>query len=84
MWVCFVRWLDHRGDWCNFVDREYAAMKDYSESILEVDRLRKEIHHAALGKQWWKASALTNDLLVAVSELKVEFHERQKDQNGKL
>jgi hypothetical protein len=84
MWVCFVRWLDHRNHWCNFVDRECAVMKDYSESILEVDRLRKEIHHAALGKQWWKASALTNDLLVAVSELKVEFHERQKDQNGKL
>jgi len=59
-------------------------MKDYSESILEVDRLRKEIHHAALGKQWWKASALINDLLVAVSELKVEFHKRQRDQNGKL
>jgi len=59
-------------------------MKDYSESILEVDRLRKAIHHAALGKEWWKASALTNDLLVAVSELKLEFHERQKDQNGTL
>jgi hypothetical protein len=59
-------------------------MKDYSESILEVDRLRKEIHHAASLKQWWKASALTTDLLVAVSEMKVEFHERQKDQNGKL
>jgi hypothetical protein len=59
-------------------------MKDYSESILEVDRLRKEIHHAALGKQWWKASALTTDLLVAVSEMKVEFHELQKEQNGKL
>jgi hypothetical protein len=59
-------------------------MKDYSESILEVDRLRKAIHQAALGKQWWKASSLTNDLLVAVSELKVEFHELQKVQNGKL
>lgn len=59
-------------------------MKDYSESILEVDKLRKEIHNATLAKQWWKASALTNDLLVAVAELKIEFHEKQKDQNGKL
>jgi len=59
-------------------------MKDYSESILEVDRIRKAIHTAALSQQWWKASALTNDLLVAVSEMKVEFHELQKEQNGKL
>ena len=74
----------HCHHWRVTLDWENIDMKDYSESILEVDRLRKEIHHAALGKQWWKASALTNDLLVAVSELKVEFHERQKDQNGKL
>tara|TARA_R110002126_G_C10067285_1_gene462288 strand:+ start:119 stop:298 length:180 start_codon:yes stop_codon:yes gene_type:complete len=59
-------------------------MIDYSESILEVDRLRKEIHQAALNKQWWKANAYTNDLLVAVAQLNMYFYSHMKEQNGKL
>jgi hypothetical protein len=59
-------------------------MKDYSESILEVDRIRKAIHAAALSQQWWKADALTNDLLVAVSELKVDLYKRKRETDGKL
>ena len=59
-------------------------MKDYSESILEIDRLRKVIHAAALSQQWWKADALTNDLLVAVAELKVDLYKRKRDADGKL
>lgn len=59
-------------------------MKDYSESILEIDRIRKAIHTAALSQQWWKADALTNDLLVAVSELKVDLYKRKRETDGKL
>ena len=59
-------------------------MKDYSESILEVDRIRKAIHTAALSQQWWKADALTNDLLVAVSELRVDLYKRKRETDGKL
>ena len=59
-------------------------MKDYSESILEIDRIRKAIHTAALSQQWWKADALTNDLLVAVSELKADLKKCKKEHDGKL
>lgn len=59
-------------------------MKDYSESILEIDRLRKAIHTAALSQQWCKADALTNDLLVSVAELKVDLYKRKKETDGKL
>jgi hypothetical protein len=59
-------------------------MKDYSESILKVDRLRKAIHAAALSKQWWKADAITTDLLIAVSELKADLKKCKKEHDGKL
>ncbi len=59
-------------------------MKDYSESILEVDRIRKAIHTAALSRDWWKADWLANDLLVVVAELKVDLEKRKRETDGKL
>jgi hypothetical protein len=33
MWVCFVRWLDHRVNWRGAVDRECTGMSDIEVMI---------------------------------------------------